>query len=47
MCNPELFESVVNLIALSHNAADDVTCIHTSSSTFLHSQLKFFDDFCV
>ena len=29
--------SVVNLTALSRDAADDVTWVHTVSSTFLHS----------
>ena len=32
---------VVNL------TANDVTGVHTAPSTFLHSQLKFFDYFCV
>ena len=31
------YESVVNLTALSRDAADDVTWVHTTSSTFLHS----------
>ena len=37
MCNPEWYESVVNLTLLSRDAADDVTWVHTVSSTFLHS----------
>ena len=31
------YESVVNLAALSRDAADDITWVHTASSTFLHS----------
>ena len=38
MCNPKL----VNLTALSRDAADDVTLVHTASSNFLHTQLKLF-----
>ena len=45
-CNPELVWLVVNLTALSRDAADDVTLVHTASSTFLHSQLKLFDYLC-
>ena len=41
------YESVVNLTTLSRDAADDVTLVHTASSTFLRSQLKLFDYFCV
>ena len=37
------YESVVNLTALSRDAADDLTWVHTVSSTFLNSQLKLFD----
>ena len=37
MCIP-----IVILTALSRDDADDVTCDHTASSTFLHSQFKFF-----
>ena len=40
------YESVVNLTALSRDAADDVTW-DMAFSTFLHSQLKLFDYFCV
>ena len=29
--------SVINLTALSRDTADDVTWVHTTSSTFLHS----------
>ena len=40
MCNPEL----VNLTALSHEAADDVTWVLTAP---FGSQLELFDYFCV
>ena len=41
MCNPQnWYESVVNLSALSLDAADDVTWVHTASSTFLYSKMK-------
>ena len=39
------YESVIDLIALTREGADDVTWVHTASSTFLHSQMKLFDYF--
>ena len=44
---PRIYKSVVNLTALSRDAADDVTWVHTASNIFLHSQLKRFDYVCV
>ena len=41
------YESIDNLTALSLDAADDVTWVHTASITFLLSQLKLFVYFCV
>ena len=34
--------SALDLTSLSRDAADDATWVHTSSSTFLQSQLKLF-----
>ena len=41
------YELVVTLTAISRDAADDVTWVHTASSAFLHSRLKLFDYLCV
>ena len=34
---PNWYEWVVNLTAISRDTADDTTWVHTASSTFLHS----------
>ena len=42
-----MYESVVNLTALSRDAADDITWAHTASSTFLLSKMKPFLFLCL
>ena len=38
---------ILIVLQLSRDAANDVTWVHTASSTFLHSQLQLFDYFSV